>query len=97
MWTKTTKEKYCWTKIMVYELRDRNDKLGYRSNGSSLVFAHDETDSSNDPEYKRRPPRRQAKSTSIVWRSEVSNKQEPADVAQTVEVEISTTAIGNLL
>lgn len=60
------------------------------------MFAHDETDSSDDPEYKRRPPRRQAKSASIFWKSEVSNKQELTDVAQTSEVETAITSIGNL-
>ncbi|CAL9029252.1 unnamed protein product [Prunus brigantina] len=68
---------------MAYELRDRKNKLQvYQSNWSSSVFSSDETDSS-DPEYTRRPPRRQAKNYNL-------------SIAQMAEAGPATTSAGNL-
>ncbi|KAI5328076.1 hypothetical protein L3X38_027472 [Prunus dulcis] len=68
---------------MAYELRDRKNKLQvYQSNWSSSVFSSDETDSS-DPEYTRRPPRRQAKNYNL-------------RIAQVAEAGPATTSAGNV-
>ncbi|KAL6279921.1 hypothetical protein ACE6H2_016802 [Prunus campanulata] len=68
---------------MAYELRARKNKLQvYQSNWSSSVFSSDETDSS-DPEYTRRPPRRQAKNYNL-------------SIAQMAEAGPATTSAGNL-